>query len=302
MSALDLLRRRPRTGRTEEPVTPSPLLLDGTACGLPDGEPPHTGGAHPALAVHDLGVDLGGRAVLRHVTLDVHAGELAGLLGPNGAGKTTLLRAILGLTPTVGGHVLLHGERAHARRIGYVPQRHEFAWDMPLSVRDAVLNALTGRIGLLRRARIAHHEAVEMALVRTNMTHLADRPVGELSGGQRQRVLVARALALQPDVLLLDEPMTGLDMPTQDMLNALFRALADEGHAVLMTTHDLVTAQAVMDRLHLVNRTLIASGTPEELRSAELWTRTFAVGIDNPLLAALDLHAAPPTTDKDTPC
>ncbi|MDC4232527.1 anchored repeat-type ABC transporter ATP-binding subunit [Actinomyces sp. B33] len=256
-----------------------------------------------ALSVRGLGVDLGGRAVLRDVDLEIDAGELVGLIGPNGAGKTTLLRAVLGLIPAVAGAVEHAGAPdspdaggPRARRpgragvgtsIGYVPQRHEFAWDFPMSVRDAVLGAITVRLGLLARPRIAHHRAVERALARTGMSDLGDRPVGELSGGQRQRVLVARALALEPSVLLLDEPFTGLDMPTQELLMDLFRDLAGEGCAVLMTTHDLIGARAQCDRLYLVNRTVVASGTPAELSDADTWIRTFAVRPDNPLLAAL---------------
>ncbi|WP_022868833.1 anchored repeat-type ABC transporter ATP-binding subunit [Schaalia vaccimaxillae] len=253
------------------------------------------------LRVTDLGVDLGGREVLHDVDLQVNAGELVGLIGPNGAGKTTLLRAILGLLPVKTGTIehldrrtdnSVSGGVGTGRRraddcIGYVPQRHEFAWDFPISVRDAVLGAITIRLGLMRRPRIDHHAAVERALVRTGMADLGDRPVGELSGGQRQRVLVARALALEPRVLLLDEPFTGLDMPTQELLMDLFTSLAREGCAVLMTTHDLIGARAQCDRLCLINRTVIASGRPAELSDADTWIRAFNVRPDNPLLSAL---------------
>lgn len=232
------------------------------------------------LRVAGLGARLGGRAVLEGVDLEVGAGELVGLIGPNGAGKTTLIRSILGLIPSTGS-VETDGA------IGYVPQRHEFAWDFPISVRDAVLQAITVRRGLLGRARTPHFRAVEEALGLVGMRDLAKRPIGELSGGQRQRVLVARALALAPRLLLLDEPFTGLDMPTQEMLGDLFRDLAQEGCAVLMTTHDLVAARAQCDRLYLVAGTVIASGTPAELTSPEPWVRTFRLRADNPLLAAL---------------
>lgn len=247
-------------------------------------------------------MDLGGRAVLRGVTLDLSAGELAGLIGPNGAGKTTLLRSILGLVPARAGRVLLDGKPVRPGRIGYVPQRHEFAWDMPLTVRDAVLSALSARIGLLRRPRLEHQRAVEKALALTGMSALATRPVGELSGGQRQRVLVARALALEPRVLLLDEPMTGLDMPTQDLLHDLCRQLADEGRALLMTTHDIVTAMALMDRLHLVRGGIVASGRPGELREAALWETTFEVGADHPLLSTLGLRAEAGSEGRSGSC
>ncbi|MCI7457118.1 anchored repeat-type ABC transporter ATP-binding subunit [Actinomyces urogenitalis] len=236
------------------------------------------------LQVEGQAVVLGGRRVLTDVSMEVRRGELVGLIGPNGAGKTTLLRSVLGLVPVSAGTI---STLERVRDIGYVPQRHEFAWDFPLTVRDAVMAALTLRLGLLRRPRLEHQRRVEHALERVGMRHLSSRPVGELSGGQRQRVLVARALVLQPTLLLLDEPFTGLDMPTQELLSDLFRSLADEGRAVLMTTHDLVGARAQCDRLYLVSGTVIASGRPDELRDAEPWQRTFSVRSDNPLLAAL---------------
>ena len=243
----------------------------------------------PYLQVRNLNVDLGGRAVLRDVSLDAYAGELMGLIGPNGAGKTTLMRAILGLTRRSSGSVLAGGKALNSATVGYVPQRHEFAWDFPISVRDAVLSGLTGSLGWWRRPGLAQQRAVEEALKRADLTHLSARPVGELSGGQKQRVLVARALALRPTLLLLDEPFTGLDMPTQDLLTDLFHTLAAEGQAIIMSTHDLLGARAHCDRLTLVNGTILASGTPQELHDPDLWSTTFQLRPDNPLLAALGL-------------
>ena len=156
---------------------------------------------------------------------------------------------------------------------------------------DAVLQAVTVRRGLLGRARTPHFRAVEEALSLVGMRDLAKRPIGELSGGQRQRVLVARALAIRPAVLLLDEPFTGLDMPTQEMLMDLFRSLADGGRALLMTTHDLIGARAGCDRLYLLRRTIVASGRPEELADADPWIRAFDVRPDNPILDALGVRA-----------
>lgn len=121
------------------------------------------------------------------------------------------------------------------------------------------------------------------------MSDLRKRPVGELSGGQRQRVLVARALALQPRVLFLDEPFTGLDMPTQELLLELFTSLADEGKALLMTTHDLASAMNASSRVILLNRTIIATGEPSQLRDPELWMRTFGISNTSPLIGTLGL-------------
>ncbi|MEV6377089.1 anchored repeat-type ABC transporter ATP-binding subunit [Micromonospora musae] len=244
----------------------------------------------PALAVERLAVDLGGRRVLTDADLTVDRGELLGLIGPNGAGKTTLLRSILGLLRPAAGRVLVDGGPTRPGRaaIGYVPQRHEFAWDYPISVAGVVMTGLTRRLSVLRRPGTAEWEAVADALDRVRMTDLAERPVGQLSGGQRQRVLVARALALRPSLMLLDEPFTGLDMPTQELLSALFRELAREGRAVLMTTHDLVSAFYGCDRLALLNRTVTAVGTPTELRAdPAVWRETFGVTADSPLLRIL---------------
>lgn len=239
-----------------------------------------------ALDVDDLAVRLGGRPVLYNVRLRAHAGEFIGLIGPNGAGKTTLLRTCLGLVRPDTGRVRLHGVA------GYVPQRHEFVWDFPISVENAVLSALTPRIGWFRRPRAEHFAAAASALDRVGLARLARRPVGELSGGQRQRVLVARALALDPAVLLLDEPFTGLDMPTQEHLGGLFAELAAEGYAVVMTTHDLAGAMHLCSRLCLLNRTVIADDTPAALRNADVWMRTFEVGATSPLLHTLGIPAA----------
>lgn len=225
-----------------------------------------------ALAVRDVAVRLAGRDVLHDVNLLVDNGELVGLIGPNGAGKTTLLRSVLGLLPLTAGTITLDREG-----VGYVPQRHEFAWDFPISVARAVLTGRTKVIGPLRRAGREDRELVAEAMARADLTPLARRPIGELSGGQRQRVLVARALALRPTVLLLDEPFTGLDVPTQELLTGLLRELREEGTAVLMTTHDLAAATALCDRLCLLNRTVIADAPPSELDDPNVWLQAFGM-------------------------
>jgi manganese/iron transport system ATP-binding protein len=232
-----------------------------------------------ALELAGLTVELGGRPALQGVRLRVDAGELVGLIGPNGAGKTTLLRAVLGLVAPAAGTVAVAGSAPSRRAaaIGYVPQRHDFAWDFPVSVADAVLSGRVREMGWLRGPRPSDRAAVAAALERVAMTELRDRPVGELSGGQRQRVLVARALARECTLLLLDEPFTGLDAPTQEHLTGLLRALRDEGRALLMTTHDLPAAAATCDRLCLLNRIVVADGPPDELRDPALWLRAFGV-------------------------
>ena len=240
-----------------------------------------------ALDISDLDVSYPGREVLKSVSLTVAPGEFCALIGPNGAGKTTLLRAILGAIPSRSRHITSMGAPLQPRAVGYVPQRHEFAWDFPTTIRQAVLSALARRIGWGRRARIDDHRAVEEALHQVGLAQLGERVIGELSGGQRQRVLVARALALRPKLLLLDEPFTGLDMPTQESLIDVFQGLARAGCAIVMTTHDILGAIDACDRLFLLNSTVIASGKPEEIQDPEVWMRTFDIRPSNPLLKVL---------------
>ena len=221
-----------------------------------------------SIKITDMAVNLGGLRVLHDVNLSASRGDLLALLGPNGAGKTTILRSMLGLVKPAKGSVEVAGSAPGKgwRHIGYVPQRHEFAWDFPISVADVVMSGRTRHIGWLRRPGKDDHIAVRDALRIAGMADLANRTVGELSGGQRQRVLIARALATRPSVLLLDEPFTGVDMPTQEMLTELFCRLAADGTTLVMTTHDLAQAMATADRVCLINRTVIADATPEELR------------------------------------
>lgn len=241
------------------------------------------------LRVSGVSVELGGRQVLHEVDLALAGSEQVGLIGPNGAGKTTLLRSLLGLLPLRQGEISINGRTpAEARgSIGYVPQRHEFVWDYPVDVGTAVMTGRTHRIGWLRRPRRTDRQAVDEALERVDLQDLRRRPIGELSGGQRQRVLVARALALQPRLLLLDEPFTGLDVPTQEILTRLFRELTDEGSAILMTTHDLPAAADTCSRLCLLNETVVADGAPEELRDPAVWLQAFGVARSEQLLHSL---------------
>jgi manganese/iron transport system ATP-binding protein len=249
-------------------------------------------GTPAALQVTSATVRLGGRLALDRVDLTVAGGELVGLIGPNGAGKTTLLRAILGLLPLDAGRITVGGRPPVRARpsVGYVPQRHDFAWDFPIPVAGAVMTGRTRAIGMLRRPSAADREAVGEALERAGLSDLRDRPIGELSGGQRQRVLVARALALRPDVLLLDEPFAGVDAPTQELLTTLLAQLTTEGRALLMTTHDLAAATASCTRMCLLNRRLVAEGRPSELRDPAVWLRAFGVTASEQLLTSLGVR------------
>ncbi|WP_199040881.1 anchored repeat-type ABC transporter ATP-binding subunit [Glycomyces salinus] len=240
------------------------------------------------LNIEGLTVALGAHHVLESVDLAVEPGETVGLIGPNGAGKTTLLRAVLGLIRSESGTVRVGGDRPEAARsrIGYVPQKHEFAWDFPITIAGAVLNARTGTRWFGRVGR-DDRDATETAIERVGLTELRRRPVGELSGGQRQRVLVARALARRPSLMLLDEPFTGVDVPTQELLTELLTGLAAEGTAILMTTHDLAQARATCTRICLLNKTVVADGPPGELADPDLWLRAFGVAASGELRTLL---------------
>jgi manganese/iron transport system ATP-binding protein len=236
----------------------------------------------------DVAVEMGGRQALEKVNLDITSGEFVGLIGPNGAGKTTLIRAALGLVPLQRGLITILGRTAAQVRdgVGYVPQRHEFAWDYPLSVSKVVMSGRTSLMGWFRRPGRHDERAVDQALDRVGMSALRDRPVGELSGGQRQRVLMARALARHPRLLFLDEPFTGLDVTTQDVLTHLFHDLQAEGVALLMTTHDLPAASAACTRLCLLNRTVIADGPPSRMQDPAVWLKAFGVAGFEPSITA----------------
>ena len=251
----------------------------------------------------DLSVRLGDRLVVDGVSFEVRGGEWLGLIGPNGAGKTTLLRSLLGLVPIAGGTVTVEAPGPAAARgrgggslVGYVPQRHEFAWDFPVTVAGAVMSARARRIGWMRRPGRADREAVDAALRTVGLDALRDQPLHRCSGGQRQRVLFARALALQPRLLLLDEPFTGVDVATQATLVDLLRRRVAEGDAVVMTTHDLVSARDVCTRLLLLNRSVVAEGTPEALDDPEVWLRAFGVTLPGSASA----HALRPGPEPTT--
>lgn len=235
------------------------------------------------LTISDVSVSLSGRQILHDINLSIGEGEIVGLLGPNGAGKTTLMRAVMGLIPTSAGSI----EREGAP--GYVPQRHDIAWNYPISVQETVMTSLQARMRPWQWAKPTHWRAVYDALEMVGMMGLRNRTLDELSGGQKQRVLIARALAPKPRILLLDEPFTGLDHPTQDSLTDLFADLAGAGVAILMSTHDLTQAVGMSDRLALLSGTIKAADTPEALRDPAVWIDTFQVRPDSALLRTIGL-------------
>lgn len=245
-----------------------------------------------AVKLTDVTTRLGGRTILNHLDLTLRRGDFVGLLGPNGAGKTTLLRTMLGTAPATG-QVSVAGVTSARRRqgIGYVPQRHEFAWDYPLDVQSAVMTGRTRSIGWGRWAGAKDWDAVRRALHKVGIEHLAKRPIAQLSGGQRQRVLIARALAKDPQVLLLDEPCTGLDMPAQDALLQLCGQLASADVTIVMSSHDIGGTMDHCDDIVLLRSKVVAHGRPADLRQPQLWMQTFDVPRNSHLLRTAGVPA-----------
>ncbi|HEX8065603.1 MAG TPA: metal ABC transporter ATP-binding protein [Thermoleophilaceae bacterium] len=222
----------------------------------------------PAVDVRDLTVSFGALVALDRVSFAVPAGKLVGVLGPNGAGKTTLLRALLGELPH-SGTARLGG------RPGYVPQHTAPHPSFPIDAIGVVLMGRYPSLGWLRRPGRADRELARRLLARVGLADHAGRQFSDLSGGQRQRVLVARALAQDGEVLLLDEPFTGIDAPSRDTLLRVLREQAAEGRAVVMTTHDVGEAGRVCDRLLFLNRELVAEGPTEQVFTADTLRRAY---------------------------
>ncbi len=215
-------------------------------------------------------VDFEGERVLDRVDLRVPGGAFVGVIGPNGAGKTTLLRVLLGLVRPSCGHVRLFGRDINSfrdwHRVGYVPQRAVgFETRFPATVREVVLSGRAGRVGLGRRFGPRDHAAVEWALRTAGLWDVRDRLVGKLSGGQQQRVFVARAMANEPDLLLLDEPTAGVDPEGEERFYELLRSLRRErGTTLVLVSHDVAAVAREVSQLVCLNRTLFCHGAPEE--------------------------------------
>ncbi|HEX9609386.1 MAG TPA: zinc ABC transporter ATP-binding protein AztA [Candidatus Limnocylindria bacterium] len=229
------------------------------------------------LQLRGLAAGYGDGLVLQGVDLDLPRGSLTAVVGPNGSGKSTLLRAILGLTPVVTGSVTVDGVPADRVRqqVAYVPQREAVDWSFPITARDVVMMGRYPSLGVLRRPGAQDRRRVLEALRRMGIENLAERQIGALSGGQQQRVFLARALVQDASVLLLDEPMTGVDQATEEAIVALLRELREEGATIVQTTHDLEWAAEHSDRLAFVNRRLVAFGPPSETFTPPILHATF---------------------------
>lgn len=231
----------------------------------------------PVLSCTDLTVHYDNRSALRNVNLAVYPGRILALLGPNGAGKSTLLKVLAGMIPASHG-VAEHRSITLAgpiRDVTYVPQRSGVDWKFPISVLECVLLGLTGTRSRWKPLSKADREQAMQALSDVRMDHLAHAQIDALSGGQQQRVFLARALMSGGTVLLLDEPFTGVDVPTQEMLVEILGELRSKGTAIVYATHDLVQAARTADTAVLLNGEIIAEGEPKTIFTDENLLRTF---------------------------
>jgi ABC-type Mn2+/Zn2+ transport system ATPase subunit len=233
--------------------------------------------AAPTVQLSGVAVGYDERPVLEAIDLSLAAGDLTAVVGPNGGGKSTLLRLIAGLLKPWAGTISVLGAQpgVHAREIAYVPQAEAVDWGFPVAAGDVVMMGRYPRLGPLRRPGPADHAAVARALDQVGMTGFARRQIGALSGGQRRRVFLARALASEPTIYLLDEPVTGVDNATQEDLMAVLDAEARAGATVIATTHDLASAAEHFRSIVAINHTLVAHGEAGIVLDADVLRRTY---------------------------
>lgn len=218
------------------------------------------------IEIDHLSVSYGAQVALQDASARFVPGQFSAIIGPNGAGKSTLLKTILGLVTASSGRVSVSADLGDLRKSSaYVPQQQTLDWAFPVTVWDVAMMGRTAHLGWLRWPGRADREIVLDSLAQIEVAELKDRPIQALSGGQRQRVLLARMLARRAEVLLLDEPLTGVDAATQEKIMRLLQGEARAGRTVVMVTHDLEAAARWCDQLLLVNRTVVAQGTPEQV-------------------------------------
>jgi ABC-type Mn2+/Zn2+ transport system ATPase subunit len=241
-------------------------------------EHPGAVGAGPfAFRLSGVDAGYGDRIALQDMDLEIPVGALVAIVGPNGGGKSTLLKLIAGLLRPWSGTVEVLGAPAgrESRRVAYVPQAELVDWSFPVNVWNVAMMGRYPRLGPLRQPGKRDHEAVEAALERVGLSDRAHSPIGALSGGQRRRAFLARAMAAEADLYLLDEPVTGVDVPTQEAIMDLLAAEADRGKSVVATTHDLAAAARHFRSIVAVNRRIVASGSADLVTNAEVLARVY---------------------------
>lgn len=235
-----------------------------------------------------------GQTALRDTTFEIPTGTITGLVGVNGAGKSTIFKAVMGFLPVAKGEITILGlsvkAALKANLVAYVPQAEEVDWSFPVLVEDVVMMGRYGHMGFFRIPGKADYAAVNNALARVNMTDYRKRQIGELSGGQRKRVFLARALAQEASVILLDEPFTGVDVQTENAIIALLREMRDEGRVMLVSTHNLGSVPEFCDRTVLVKGTVLAYGPTETTFTRENLELAFGGVLRHFVLGGTDLH------------
>lgn len=234
--------------------------------------------AQPALMVENLSAGYsGGRQAIHDVSFQVMKGERVAVIGPNGAGKSTLFKSIAGLLPFAAGSVSIHGESCQKSHniVGYVPQNNEIDWNFPVTVSDVVMMGRARQIGWLRLPGRHDREIVMTSLAEVGLEDVADRQIGDLSGGQRRRVFIARALAQEADVLLLDEPFNGVDTAAEDEIMETLDRLSVQGVTLIVATHDMEMARDRFDKLLLLKQRVIGFGPPEEVFQPDLLKQAY---------------------------
>jgi len=231
----------------------------------------------PSISARDLTVAYQRKPVLWDIDTEIPANNLVAIIGPNGAGKSTLLKAILGLVPLASGYVHIFGKPLSESRslIGYVPQREDVDWDFPASVLDVVLMGRYGRLGWLRRPSSTDRDAAMDALAKVAMAPFASRQISQLSGGQQQRVFLARAIAQDARLYLMDEPFAGVDAATERAIVEVLRALRAEGRTVIAVHHDLQTVPEYFDHAVMLNLRLVAAGPITEVFTTTNLQKTY---------------------------
>jgi manganese transport system ATP-binding protein len=231
------------------------------------------------IEVDNVTVTYNGKVALHGANLLLVSGSISGLVGMNGSGKSTLFKAIMGFVKPTTGQVLINGMPIRLVQkkniVAYVPQSEEVDWNFPVSVWDVVMMGRYGYMNVLRIPSATDRRIVAESLERVQMTEFQNRQIGELSGGQKKRAFLARALAQQGTVMLLDEPFTGVDVKTEKTMIELLIELRELGHTILISTHDLTSVATFCDQVVLINRTILAYGPTAEVFTEENLTRTF---------------------------
>ena len=233
------------------------------------GHAQHQAGV-PILETRSLTVRYDGVLALEDISLRLNTGERVAVIGPNGAGKSTLFKVIAGVLPASSGEVKIAGQSPGGHIcIAYLPQRSQVDWNFPVNVTDVVMMGRIGKLGLLRWPRPRDWELVRQCLEVVKLTELAGRQISELSGGQQQRMFIARALAQEAELMLMDEPFTGLDVNSQEDILNILDDLQQRGVTIMASTHDLNLAGEHFDRVVLINRRVLGMGLPEQVFTTE---------------------------------